>query len=192
MKLSQQELSEFPFFDFHQSNHSSPNTNLLLSLDDFLDVDGSMLPPLRAPPRLPPPTPHDLLAVTHAKLTADLTAINFKLEYSQAGLKAATAEWEKVNNAAQLCSSLRVKTAKLVAEKVGWKYQLIEVEESLCNIREQGVMDKEADMEEAQLKIKKWLLDGLIEKAPEALRSVEMLVGPAVSFFRGVRMGCDC
>lgn len=68
-----------------------------------------------------------------------------------------------------------------MAEKVGWLRDLVDVEEQLYDIKEQQIKDKNLKLEEAQLKSKKQLLKGLINRALEALRSVQMLVGPAVS-----------
>jgi hypothetical protein len=68
-----------------------------------------------------------------------------------------------------------------MAEKVGWQGDSIEVEEQLYDIKEQQTKDKNMNLEEAQLKSKKKLLKGLIKRVPEALRSVQMLVGLAVS-----------
>ncbi|QDS68851.1 hypothetical protein FKW77_007270 [Venturia effusa] len=125
--------------------------------------------------------PKDQLTSTHSTLTADLTSLTTKYNYASAGLKAVTAQWERINAAADLCAALRVKKAKLLADHAGWQRDLLEVEEILCVIKErESIYDADdVEAEAAQLREKKALLKALLEKVPEAVRSVDMLVGPA-------------
>lgn len=62
------------------------------------------------------------------------------------------------------------------------------MEDHLCDIKEQESGNSDMKLEATQLKAKKQLLTALLENTPEALRSVEMFVGPAVSS-SSVRLG---
>lgn len=122
-----------------------------------------------------------LLPKTHSTLTTDLAKTTTKYNYASAGLKAATAQWERINASTDLCADLHVKKAKFLAEQAGWQRDLMEVEEKLWDIEEQEINSDDRELEATQLRVKKGLLKGLLKKVVEALRGVEMLVGPAVS-----------
>lgn len=125
--------------------------------------------------------PRTHLASTQSTLTTDLAKTTTKYSYASAGLKAATAQWERINASADLCADLHVKKAKFLAEQAGWQCDLMEVEEKLWDIKEQEINSDDRELEATQLRVKKGLLKGLLKKIVEALRGVEMLVGPAVS-----------
>lgn len=125
--------------------------------------------------------PREQLASTHSALKTELANTTIKYNYASAVLKAATAQWERINASSVLCADLLVKKAKILAEQAGWQRELMEVDDRLCDTKEQESGTNDLKSEATQLRAKKELLKALLEKVPEALQGVELLVGPAVS-----------